>query len=241
MQGIDSDNDAAFINDHLCRYCRARGITFTRSRPYKKDDNAHIEQKNWTHMRKLLGWDCCASQETCTAINDLYQQEWRLMMTLFQPSVQLVRRVRVGSRLKRIYDQPQTPLDRLSTLGQGDLAKVQTLQQLRTTLDPFALADTIERKLKRIQRLASRQSSLPALRHPERGTPRHFPSPGYPNRARWRTQPAQAQAFGNTLDGATIPISVTTIDGLTGTEPGGARCPGNDWRGAITRPSRHFR
>jgi len=81
----------------------------------------------------------------------------------------LVRRVRVGSRLKRIYDQPQTPLDRLSTLGRGDLAtRCRRSNNSAPTLDLLALADTIERKLKRIQRLARRQSSLPALRHPER-------------------------------------------------------------------------
>src|SRR5574337_506994 len=89
-------------------------------------------------------------------INDLYRHEWRLMMNLFQPSVKLLRKVRVGSRLKRVYDVPQTPLDRLIASGQGDPGKVQTFQQLRGQLDPFALAEVIERKLTAIYRLASR-------------------------------------------------------------------------------------
>lgn len=156
LRGLDSDNDVAFINDHLVRYCQARGIQFTRSRPYKKDDNAHIEQKNWTHVRKLLGWDRYDTREACDAVNDLYRHEWRLMMNLFQPSVKLLRKVRVGSRLKRVYDVPQTPLDRLIASGQGDPGKVQTFQQLRGQLDPFALAEVIERKLTAIYRLASR-------------------------------------------------------------------------------------
>ncbi len=156
LRGLDSDNDVAFINDHLVRYCRTRGIQFTRSRPYKKDDNAHIEQKNWTHVRKLLGWDRYETREACDAINDLYRHEWRLMMNLFQPSVKLLRKVRVGSRLKRVYDYPQTPLDRLTASGQGDPVKVQALQQLRAQLDPFAVAEAIERKLAHIYRLASR-------------------------------------------------------------------------------------
>jgi transposase InsO family protein len=72
-QGLDSDNGAEFINAHLLRYCHARDIQFTRSRPYKKDDNAHVEQKNWTHVRKLLGWDRYDTPEACDAINDLYR------------------------------------------------------------------------------------------------------------------------------------------------------------------------
>jgi hypothetical protein len=156
LQGLDSDNGAEFINAHLLRYCHARDIQFTRSRPYKKDDNAHVEQKNWTHVRKLLGWDRYDTPEACDAINDLYRHEWRLMMNLFQPSVKLVRKVRVGSRLQRLYDHPQTPLDRLLASGQGDPASLQALQELRQRLDPFALAEAIERKLARIYRLASR-------------------------------------------------------------------------------------
>lgn len=156
LRGLDSDNDAAFINDHLVRYCRAHGIQFTRSRPYKKDDNAHIEQKNWTHVRKLLGWDRYDTREACDAINDLYRHEWRLMMNLFQPSVKLLRKVRVGARLKRVYDPPQTPLDRLIASGQGDPAKVHALMELRQRLDPFALAEAIERKLTHIFRLTHR-------------------------------------------------------------------------------------
>jgi hypothetical protein len=162
LRGLDADNGSEFINHHLFRYCQEQGIQFTRGRPYKKDDNAHIEQKNWTHVRKLLGWDRYDSPQALEAINDLYRHELRLMMNLFQPSVKLVRKVRVGSRLKRVYDRPQTPLDRLLTTGTGDPTKVAAYQQLRTRLDPFVLADAIERKLQRIYRLANhRQSPRP--------------------------------------------------------------------------------
>lgn len=90
LRGVDSDNGSEFINDHLFQYCAARAIQFTRGRPYKKDDNAHIEQKNWTHVRTLLGWDRYDSPEALAALNDLYRHELRLMMTLFQPSVKLI-------------------------------------------------------------------------------------------------------------------------------------------------------
>jgi len=165
LQGLDSDNGSEFINDHLYRYCQTRHIQFTRGRPYKKDDNAHVEQKNWTHVRKLFGWDRYDSPEALEAINDLYRNEVRLMMNLFQPSVKLLRKLRVGSQLKRVYEQPQTPLDRLHASGQGDPLKVAALIELRNRLDPFALSATIDRKLTRIYRLANhRQSPRPVSR-----------------------------------------------------------------------------
>jgi hypothetical protein len=71
LKGIDTDNGSEFINGHLLRYSRSRGIQFTRGRPYKKDDNAHVEQKNWTHVRKLLGYARFDSPEALTAINNL--------------------------------------------------------------------------------------------------------------------------------------------------------------------------
>ena len=154
LRGIDSDNGSEFINDQLWRYCRAHDIQFTRGRPYQKDDNAHIEQKNWTHVRKLLGWDRYASPEALDAVNALYRQELRLMMNLCQPAVKLQRRVRVGSRVRRLYDAPQTPLDRAVASEGIDRQRLVALQTLRQRLDPFALAETIDRKLTQIHRLA---------------------------------------------------------------------------------------
>ena len=159
LRGIDSDNGSEFINHHLWHYCTSEHIQFTRGRPYKTDDNAHIEQKNWTHVRKLLGWDRYDSLQAQAAINDLFRNELRLMMNLYQPSVKLLRKTRVGARLRRHYDAPHTPLDRLIASGAGDPAKVRALQQLRARLDPFALAEAIDRKLSRIYRLANRRHS----------------------------------------------------------------------------------
>jgi hypothetical protein len=154
LRGLDSDNGSEFLNHHLHTYCQQQGIQFTRSRPYKKDDNAHIEQKNWTHVRKLLGWERYDSHKALKAINDLYRNELRLMMNLFQPSVKLVRKTRVGSRLTRRYDQPQTPLDRLRASKLATSKKAAALLNLRNQTDPFELSRTINRKLKRIYNLA---------------------------------------------------------------------------------------
>jgi len=155
LRGLDSDNGSEFINQHLVRFCQQREIQFTRSRPYKKDDNAHIEQKNWTHVRKLLGWDRYDSPSALEALNDLYRNELRLMMNLYQPTVKLESKVRVGSRLRRRYSPAQTPLDRLLTHTEVDLHKAQELRKIRETLDPFELSKTIERKLQRIYQLAN--------------------------------------------------------------------------------------
>ena len=158
LLGIDSDNGTEFINNHLYGYCRDRGIQFTRGRPYKKDDNAHIEQKNWTHVRKLLGYVRYDSEEALEAINNLYQNELRLFQNLFQPSVKLLKKVRVGSRVKRVYDAPKTPFQRVCESAQSDPSKVAHLKKRLESLDPFLISKTIEQKLDRIYQLAHHRS-----------------------------------------------------------------------------------
>ena len=165
LRGLDSDNGSEFINQHLFRYCETREIEFTRGRPYKKDDNAHVEQKNWTHVRKLLGWGRYDSPAALAAMNDLYRHELRLMMNLFQPSVKLQRKTRVGARLRRLYDVPQTPLDRLRASDGVDRANLAALQRLRARVNPFTLAEVIERKLRHIHQLANR-GPIRGARHP---------------------------------------------------------------------------
>lgn len=155
LRGIDSDNGSEFLNHHLVRYCEGLHLQFTRGRPYKKDDNAHIEQKNWTHVRKLVGWDRYDTPAAQEFLNSLYANELRLMMNLFQPSVKLVSKKRVGSRVRRIYDAPQTPLDRLGACADADNKHLTKLLELRQSLDPFALAATIEKKLDQLAALAT--------------------------------------------------------------------------------------
>lgn len=157
--GINPDNGSEFINYHLYRYCRKNDIQFTRSRPYKKDDNAHIEQKNWTHVRKLLGWGRYDTVQAVDVINDLYKNELRLFMNLFLPSMKLQKKVRVGSRITKRYDQPKTPLDRLIQSEKGDPDRITTLLKLRDSLNPFLLSKTIDEKLLRIHRLANQKQS----------------------------------------------------------------------------------
>ena len=168
LQGIDSDNGSEFINAHLVRYCQRHGIQFTRGRPYKKDDNAHIEQKNWTHVRRLFGYVRYDGPAAVAAINALYRQELRLFQNLFLPSVKLVRKVRVGARIRRVYDRPQTPFERVQACPEADPAKVAQLAALRAQLDPFVLAEAIDQQLSRVYALAHQRAALrqPAHREP---------------------------------------------------------------------------
>jgi hypothetical protein len=159
LLGIDSDNGSEFINYHLKAFCDQKQIQFTRGRPYKKNDNAHIEQKNWTHVRKVLGYLRYDSPQALDAINDLYRHELRILQNLFLPSMKLSQKVRVGSKLKRRYDKPLTPLDRLLACPQAHPARLQKLKKLRAATDPFKLAKTIEQKLERIYQLANHRAS----------------------------------------------------------------------------------
>jgi hypothetical protein len=161
LRGIDSDNGSEFINAHLYRYCQRHGIQFTRGRPYKKDDNAHIEQKNWTHVRKHMGYLRYDTPAAVAAMNNVYA-DLRLLQNLFLPSVKLQSKERVGARLRRRYGPPCTPLDRVRACPQADQAKVAAHVALRDRLDPFALAARIDRKLERVYALATVRAGRPS-------------------------------------------------------------------------------
>jgi hypothetical protein len=187
LRGVDCDNGSEFINWNLQAWCRGKNIQLTRGRPYKKDDNAHVEQKHWTHVRKLLGWDRYDSQAAVEAINDLYRQELRWLRNLYLPSVKLVKKTRVGSKLRRVYDAPQTPLERVARSGWAEPRLLAELTKLRNRLDPFELAQTVDRKLKRIYGLANRRLSPGSCPlHPDR---RQWlqPNNGCGKDARWKS------------------------------------------------------
>jgi len=188
LRGVDSDNGGEFINDLLYRHFRDRQVQFTRGRPYKKDDNAHIEQKNWTHVRKLYGYVRYDTPEALAAMNDLNRHELRLFQNFFQPSVKLKEKVRKGSRLTRRYTPPKTPWQRVLESPHRDPVKVARYQALFKTLNPFVLLETIDQKLERIYRLSSTPKRrglrpLPKILPAQNRTPsQHFvpPQPVYP-------------------------------------------------------------
>ena len=125
-------------------------------------------------MRKLLGWDRYDSPAAVEAMNDLYRHELRLWLNLYLPSVKLVKRVRVGSKLRRVYGAPQTPFERVLASPQANPTQLAALQSLLKSLDPFRLAKVIDQKLERIYELANRRLSLKApqeLPPPKRKSP----------------------------------------------------------------------
>ena len=189
LLGIDSDNGSEFINYHLKTFCDQKNIQFTRGRPYKKDDNAHIEQKNYTHVRKILGYLRYDSQPAQKAINELYQNELQIFQNLFLPAMKLMKKTRVGSKLKRLYDKPQTPLERVLKCPQADPVKVQRLKRRRDQTDPFELAKRLEQKLERIFEMANQRVS-PQPKQP------HSPSP---TRSEKQTLSEIAKIFGTQL------------------------------------------
>lgn len=156
LRGMDCDNDGSFINEHLFGFCQNRKIQFTRSRPYKKNDNAHIEQKNNTHVRQILGYLRYDTQEAVNAMNDLYKNELKLFQNYFQPSVKLIKKIRIGSKVTKKYDAPQTPYQRLLKSGKANAQRLQAFRERAELWDPFHLSKVIEAKLQRIYQLASK-------------------------------------------------------------------------------------
>lgn len=150
LRGIDSDSGGEFINQHCLTWTEMHDVLFTRGRPYHKNDNAYVEQKNWTHVRKIFGWKRVDSPDAIEAMNQLYQNELRLFMNYFQPSVKLVERTRIGSRVRRKHDCPKTPFERLIELGALTDTQRATMEAERAGLDPFALSAAIEAKVRAI-------------------------------------------------------------------------------------------
>lgn len=152
LLGFDSDNGSEFLNQHLYRYfCeRPEKVQFTRSRPYKKNDNAHVEQKNWTHVRQILGYYRLDNPIIVELMNDLYQNELSLLHNYFYPTIKLIEKQRIGSKIKKKYDQPKTPYERL--LGAEHISEEQKLKLKNkfAELDPFELQKTIQTKLNKI-------------------------------------------------------------------------------------------
>lgn len=147
---FDVDNGAEFLNHHLWRYFldRRAPVSFTRSRPYHKDDQAHVEQKNWTHVRQLLGYERLEDPELVALVNELYRVAWDPLHNFFCPSMKLLSKQRVNARVVKKYDAPQTPYARLLAAPQISEEKKAQLRERFGRLNPFALKKEIERRLK---------------------------------------------------------------------------------------------
>ena len=142
VKGIDSDNDSVFINETLTQYCAERGIEFTRSRPYRKNDQAWIEQKNGAVVRHFVGHDRYSGAVAGPTMAHLYGAV-RRYVNYFQPSFKLVEKTRHGSRVVKRYSPPATPCDRLMQYDAVSVEMQAALSEYRVQLDPVALLHAI--------------------------------------------------------------------------------------------------
>jgi hypothetical protein len=152
LLGFDTDNGSEFLNWHLLRYFqeRKKAVGFTRSRPYKKNDNGHVEQKNWTHVRQLLGYERLEDPALVGAINDLYRESWEPLHNYFLPSAKLEEKSRDGAKLKRKHDKPKTPYERLLASPDVSGAMKEKLRKEKAALNPFQLHRRLEEGLRAI-------------------------------------------------------------------------------------------
>jgi len=151
-KGIDSDNDTPFINYHLIEYSEKEHLEFTRSRPNKKNDNAYIEQKNWTHVRKTVGYLRYDTEKELTLMNSLYENELRLYKNFFSPVMKLKRKIRFAGKVKRQYGIPKTPYQRLMESGQISGDETRELTSLYRQLNPAELKRKIDKKTHELYR-----------------------------------------------------------------------------------------
>jgi hypothetical protein len=149
FKGIDSDNGSEFINHHLYRWCKKRGIVFTRSRPYKKNDNCHVEQKNWHVIRRNIGYVRYEGQAAVDAMNEYYSL-LRLYSNFFLPQTKLLGKIRVGGKVRKKYDKPKTPFRRLLESKEISAETKAELQKIFASLNPAQLQRKMAAALKRL-------------------------------------------------------------------------------------------
>jgi Integrase core domain. len=156
LLGLDSDNGGEFLNYHVLGWLqkRKRPVFMTRSRPYKKDDNAHVEQKNWTHVRQWFGYQRYDNPEVVELLNALVRGSYGQLLNYYHATLKLKRKEQVaGGGLRRIYETPQTPLGRVLASPQVSTRIKADLRTEKNGLNPFALKADVERQLKKIETL----------------------------------------------------------------------------------------
>jgi hypothetical protein len=152
LLGIDSDNDSAFLNWSVKEYCDTNQITFTRCRPYKKNDQAHVEQKNWAVVRQLIGYDRYEGAEACAVLQTIYD-DYRVYVNFFQPVRKLVEKRSVNGKTRRRYDTAQTPYRRVLASAGVCEARKRELNRQYATLPPLCLRRRIDENLRRLWKL----------------------------------------------------------------------------------------
>jgi hypothetical protein len=194
LRGIDSDNGSEFINDHLFRYCQQEKLTFTRARSYRKNDNCFVEQKNYSVVRRNVGYLRYETDEQFALLQELYA-DLRLYTNYFQPDMKLVSKTREGARVHKKYDVAQTPYRRVLAAAPLERKKKQRLQQEYDSLNPAELKRQITRLQNELITLAARpkvEEKSRSLAVNKKATTATRPSPpaNHPWRKAWSTKNA---------------------------------------------------
>jgi len=160
MLGFDCDNGSEFLNTTIEKYLleKEKKVEWTRSRPYKKNDQAHVEQKNFTHVRQLLGYDRYDEIELTHLVNDLYETAWLPLRNYFTPVMKLVEKKRTGSKVQKRYDEAKTPCERILQCPLMSEEQKEYLRSQRDQHDPIKLAESIEEKLEKIYELVAQKA-----------------------------------------------------------------------------------
>jgi len=160
LLGLDSDNGGEFLNHHVLQWLQKRPqpVFMTRSRPFKKDDNAHVEQKNWTHVRQCFGYERHDKAELVEPMNELLKGAYGQLLNYFHASLKLDHKEHKGGKVQRIYGAAQTPLARVLASAQVSQATKARLLQQKAGLNPFALKQAVTRSMKAISALRRRRN-----------------------------------------------------------------------------------
>lgn len=164
LLGLDSDNGSEFVNKELLRYCQQERLTFTRARPYRKNDNCYVEQKNYSVVRQTVGYQRFDTAAELMVLKQLYAT-LRLYTNFFQPTMKLKSKERMGSRVKKNYHAPQTPYQRVLASTEVTAADKKKLQCQYQALNPAALKRQLDKYRKELFRLASKKRPLKLKRH----------------------------------------------------------------------------
>lgn len=156
IMGFSSDNGTEFLNEVLQNYLmndRDHQLDISRGRPYKKNDNAHVEQKNFTHVRNLFGYERIEGKILIDLMNDIYINYWNPLKNFYTPCLKLKKKERIGSKIKKKYDTPKTPFQRLIESGQLTIKQQELLNDKKCKLNPFILQKKLHEKLKEFYRV----------------------------------------------------------------------------------------
>jgi len=164
LLGLDSDNGSEFINHHLYTYCLDENITFTRSRSYKKNDSCHVEQKNWSVVRRLVGYDRYNSHAALECLNMVYAT-LRHYVNFFQPTMKLISKTRHGAKVHKVYDTARTPYQRLLESSTLTPAKHAELAATYRGLNPVLLLSQLNGHLEKLWNLAERNKPRNKVKH----------------------------------------------------------------------------